>query len=300
MLFLKVMLARRLERMDFMNSKLPGRVAGPLLVLLLALGSQSTLAAKPAGKGGGGGSSSEETVASDPPEFFWAAFDHVNRRLRVQGKELITGDAASPVFPQLYVGGELISLSTDEETESVNTMDFTTNVGALLVDFDSLVTALGASGPPPGLLVLEAGDNWEIKVVTATGAAMMSTYFPRTLKELPLDTGSCPCAAEFSAYDKVDALPEATFCSTAEGIDSDEYIEAGYGKSDGSAVIIGSHRSWSSEGLYASSCYARDLSQVVNGEETPQYLGSSPLPVGNQDHLLCVALIESLEPACTP
>lgn len=299
-------IARSLERMDSMNSKFPEKVTGLILMLLLALGSQSTLAAKPADKGGGGGGGGsgeeeavEEAVAVDPPEFFWASFDQVNRRLKVQGKDVISGDDISPVFPQLFIGGELIPLTTDEQDESVSTMDFNTNVGALSIDFDSIVAVLGTVGPPPGLLTLDEGDNWEIKVVTSTGTAMMSTYFPRTLKELPEDLGSCPCAGQFAAYDKIDALPEATFCSTAEGVDSGEYIEAGYGKSDGTAVIIGSHRSWSSEGQYASTCYARELSQVVNGEEQPVYIGD-PQQVGNQDHLQCVALIESLEPACTP
>ena len=42
----------------------------------------------------------------------------------------------------------------------------------------------------------------------------------------------------------------------------------------------------------------RSSIKVVNGEEEPQYLGSSPIPVGDNDYLLCVALIETAEPAC--
>ena len=279
-----------------MCTLVPSRAIWFIVAVALAVIADTAVAAKPASKGGG--STTTESAAVDPPEFFWASFDHANRLVRLQGKNLITGEAGSPVFPQLYVGGEPISVI--DETESVNSMDFTTNIGAVLVPFDSILNVLGAIGAPPGLLVLEAGDNWEIKAVTSTGTASLSAYFPRSLKELPADTGACPCALEYNAYTKVDALAEATFCSSTEGIGADEYIEAGYGKTDGSAVIIGSHSSWSRESLYSSTCYARDLSQVVNGVEVPQYLGSSPVPVGNGDHLLCVALIESLEAKCSP
>jgi hypothetical protein len=280
-----------------MYTVLLNRTSWFVFTVVLALIAEIAYAAKPAGRGGSDSTSAEST-AVDPPEFFWASFDHANRLVRLQGKHLITGEVGSPVFPQLYVGGELISVI--DETESVNSMDFTTNIGAVLVPFDSILDVLGVIGAPPGLLVLEAGDNWEIKAVTSTGAAILSAYFPRSLKELPADTGVCPCTLEYGAYTKVDALAEATFCSSTEGISADEYVEAGYGKTDGSAVIIGSHSSWSGESLYSSTCYARDLSQVVNGVEEPQYLGSSPVQVGNGDHLLCVALIESLEATCSP
>jgi hypothetical protein len=283
-----------------MNSDIT-RLASSLLLVLATCITGPSQAAKPADKGGGnnnGGDSTEEAAAADPPEFFWATFDHVNRHLRLQGKDLITGEEIAPVFPQVFIGGEPIL--TIDESASAATTDFSTNEGAVLVSFDSVLDALGTAEPPLGLKVLPAGDNWEVKAVTSAGTALLSAYFPRTLREVPADTGVCPCAAEYGVYDKVDVAPDATFCSSTQGISEDEYIEAGYGRLDGSAVIIGSHRSWSNEDLYTSSCYARDLSQIVAGEETPQYLGGSPIPVGDGDHALCVALIKSAEPLCNP
>ncbi len=271
-----------------------------LLLLAFCLFTAPIHAAKPADKGGGsGGGGSEEAAAVDAPEFFWASFDHVSRHLRLEGKDLITGDAGSPVMPQIFIGGEAVL--TLDVAGSVATVDFSTNEGAVLVPFDSILDVLGAPAPPLGLDVLEGGDNWEVKAVTSTGTALLSAYFPRTIREVPADTATCPCAADYPLYyTKADVAPDATFCSATQGIPENDYIEAGYGKLDGTAVIIGSHTSWSSEELYASSCYVRDLSQIVAGEETPQYLGSSPMPVGNGDHTLCVDLIKTLEALCNP
>ena len=267
-----------------------------LVAAFLVSGAPLVQAAKPAGKGGGG-TTTEEAIAVDPPQFYWSSLDPVSRTLTLKGKDLVTGDAGSPVFPQVYIGGEPVII---DEAASAAATDFATNEGAVLVPYSSILDALADPVPAPELRTLMGGDNWEIKALTGTGTAVSSAYFQRAIKDLPADTGVCPCATEFSAYDKTDVAPDATFCSATQGISTDEYIEAGYGKLDGSAVIIGSHRSWSSESLYASTCYARDLSQVVNGVEQPQYLGSSPIPVGDGDHAICVALIESLEAACGP
>ena len=269
---------------------------GVSLAAAFAFSTPLLYAAKPADKGGGG-STAEETIAVAPPEFYWSTLDPINRILTVRGKDLVTGDAGSPVFPELFIGGQLVAI---DETASATTTDFATNEGSLVVTFSSILDALAVPVPAPDLRTLTGGDNWEIRVVTSTGTAFSSAYFPRTIKDLPPDTGTCPCATEFSAYDKVDVAPDATFCSATQGISTDEYMEAGYGKLDGSAVIIGSHRSWSSESLYSSTCYARDLSQVVNGVEQPQYLGASPIPVGDNDHQICVTLIKNLEAACGP
>jgi hypothetical protein len=251
-------------------------------------------AAKPADKGGGG-SDTTEAVAVDPPEFFWASVTHFDRQLHLQGINLISGDAATPVFPQVFIGGELVSI---DETASADATDFATNEGAVLVPFDSILDAL--ADPAPIIRSLQGGDNYEVKAVTGTGTALFSVYFSAAIKDVPADTGACPCAGDFAAlYSNGDAAPDATFCSATQGIDTQEYIEAGYGKSDGSAVIIGSHRSWSSEPLYTSTCYVRDISQTVNGVEEPQYL-APPQPVGNADHQLCVDQIKLLEATCGP
>jgi hypothetical protein len=168
----------------------------------------------------------------------------------------------------------------------------------VLVPFDNILDAL--ADPAPTIRVLEGGDNYEVKAVTGTGSALFSAYFAATIKDVPEDNGFCPCSADFTdLYQPADAADGAIFCSATQGISTEEYIEAGYGKPDGSAVIIGSHRSWSSEPLYTSTCYVRDISQVVNGVEEPQYI-VPPLPVGNADHLLCVDEIKLLEAACGP
>jgi hypothetical protein len=269
-----------------------------LLVTVLTVAIPPTQAAKPAGTGGGGGGGGggeEEAAAVDPPEFFWASFNHVDRQLRLQGKDLVTGDDVTPVLPQLFIGGEPVVIDV---TASVEATDFSTNLGAVLVPFDNILDAL--ADPAPTIRVLEGGDNYEVKAVTGTGSALFSAYFAATIKDVPEDNGFCPCSADFTdLYQPADAADGAIFCSATQGISTEEYIEAGYGKPDGSAVIIGSHRSWSSEPLYTSTCYVRDISQVVNGVEEPQYI-VPPLPVGNADHLLCVDEIKLLEAACGP
>jgi hypothetical protein len=276
-----------------MNSELRNRTMGALLVVILALAAPLVHAGKPDRSGSGTGT--ESVAAGAPPEFFWASFDPVNRQLTLQGKELLTGDAVTPVLPQITIGGELVEIDV---ASSVGSTDFSTNQGAVIIGFASILDSLAESVPAPGLRVLQGGDNWEIKAVTATGTAQLSAYFPDTLKELPADYGNCPCAADYAAlYRAEDAAAGALFCSASQGISTDDYIEAGYGKPDGTAVIIGSHRSWSSESLYTSTCYVRDLSQVVNGIEEPRYL-APPQPVGNADHLLCVDQIKLLEAAC--
>lgn len=265
-----------------------------IIVALLAFAVPMVNAAKPTGKGGGG-SGTTEAVAVDPPEFFWASFNHVDRVLSLQGINLVSGDAGAPVFPQLFIGGEPVAI---DETGSAASTDFATNEGAVLVPFDNILDAL--ADPSPTIRSLPGGENFELKAVTGSGTAQFSAYFSATIKDVPDDFGTCPCAADFIAlYNNGDAAPDATFCSATQGIDTQEYIEAGYGKPDGSAVIIGSHRSWSSEPLYTSTCYVRDISQVVNGVEEPQYL-ATPQPVGNADHLLCVDQIKALEAACGP
>ena len=277
-----------------MSSESIKRTVRALVLTVLTLVTSVTQAAKPADKGGGG-NTTEPAAAVDPPEIYWSSFNYIERILTIQGKDLITGDDTTPVLPQVYIGGELVDIDV---ANSVAATVFATNEGPLLIPLQNILDALGSPLPPINLGALAGGDTWEVKAVTSTGTALFSAYFPRTIKEVPLDIGTCPCVAEYVAYNKVDAVSEATFCSATQGISTDEYIEAGYGKSDGSAVIIGSHRSWSSESLYVSTCYARGLSQVVNGEEEPQYIPGSPIPVGDNDHLLCVAHIETAEPAC--
>jgi len=277
-----------------MNSTATAVTIRALLVSFLVLFVPLAQAAKPAGNGGGGSGTTTAAPAGSP-EFFWAAFDAVARQLRLQGKDLISGDAATPVFPQLFVGGVLVSF---DEAGSAGATDFTTNEGPVLVPFESLLDAL--ADPAPAIRSLPGGDNYEVKAVTSSGTALLSVYFPAPIKDVPVDTGACPCAGDFALlYTKAGAAPDATFCSATQGIDTGDYIEAGYGKTDGSAVIMGSHTSWSSEPMYASTCYVRDISAVVNGIETPQYL-APPQPVGNADHLLCVDQIKALEAACGP
>jgi hypothetical protein len=278
-----------------MRSELTKRSVWFLVATVLTLTTSLTQAAKPTRNGGG--TSTEEAVAVDPPEFYYASFDYVLRVLTLQGKDLISGTEGAPVYPTLYIGGEPVTIDGLGSTTATN---FTTNEGPVLLPLENILEALEGPASPPILRMIEGGDSWEIKAVTSTGTALFSTYFPRTIKDVPADLGSCPCVAEFVAYDKVDVAPNATFCSATQGISTEEYIEAGYGKNNGTAVIIGSHRSWSSETLYTSTCYARDLSQVVAGEEQPHYLGSSPILVGDEDHADCVALIMSIEAACSP
>jgi hypothetical protein len=276
-----------------MNSKFAKGFACTLLGAFLTLAIPLTEGAKPPGTGGGSGN--QEAAAVDPPEFFWASFNHVDRQLRLQGKDLISGDAITPIFPQIFIGGELVLIDADASAAAT---DYSTNLGAVLVSFESILDALADPAPP--IRVLNGGDNYEIKAATGTGTALFSIYFSVPIKDVPADNGFCPCATDFTAlYNPAEAAPDAIFCSATQGISADEYIEAGYGKVDGSAVIIGSHRSWSSEPLYTSTCYVRDLSQVVTGVEEPQYL-APPQPVGNLDHQVCVDEIKLLEAACGP
>jgi hypothetical protein len=130
---------------------------------------------------------------------------------------------------------------------------------------------------------------------------MFSAYFPSNIKDVPADTGICPCT--FDIYESGEAEPGTTVCSAAEGIPTDQYIEAGYGIIDEagnpSAVIMGSHSSGSPELLYESNCYVRDISTIVDGVETPVYR-EGPIAIGNGDHALCVVDIQSIESACSP
>lgn len=282
------------------------KVVGPAIALALwSLNAPNVDAAKPADKGGGNNKNSTESVAVSTPEFYHAEFDYLNRTFTLSGIRLITGDSTTPVFPtEVTVGGESITIdpASATATASVSETDFGTFEGPLIISFEDILTAL--EGPPSSSIrVLEGERNFEIKVVTAEGTAALSAYFPKDIKDVPVDTGSCPCTFSIYTAEIGDAEPGTTFCSAAEGIPTDQYIEAGYGKIDetgnASAVIMGSHSSASPEPLYESSCYVRDLSQIVNGVETPVYL-EGPIAVGNGDHQLCVAAIESIEPACLP
>jgi hypothetical protein len=263
-----------------------------VLIACLMLAVTDVQAAKPDGKGGGG---TTEATSSGAAEFFWSAFDYVNRTLTLQGIDFISGDATTPIYPtEVTIGGKAVVI---DQVASVNGTDFSTNEGSLVIPLENILDAL--VGPTSGGRVVEGGNNYEIKVVTEGGSSFFSAFFPRAFKDVPPDIESCPCASDYNTYYTKDNLaPNATFCSATQGISTDDYIEAGYGKTDGAAVILGSHRSWSSEPLYTSTCYVRDLSAIINGEETPQYLGASPQPVGDNDHLICVGLIESLESAC--
>lgn len=280
------------------------RAVGLALALTFwSLNAPNVDAAKPAGKGGG--NNSAPSAASPAPEFYRAEFDYLNRTLTLSGIGFITGDSTTPVFPSdVTIAGQSVTIdpASASAMASVSATDFTTFEGPLILPFDDILTAL--EGPPTGSLRVVQGErNLEIKVVTGDGTATFSAFFPRDIKDVPADTGSCPCTFAIYTAQIGDAEPGTTFCSEAEGIPTDQYIEAGYGKIDenqnASAVIMGSHSSASPETLYQSTCYVRDLSQIVNGVETPVYL-EGPFPVGNGDHQLCVAAIEALEPACTP
>jgi hypothetical protein len=245
-------------------------------------------AAKPASKGGT--TTSSTTSSSTPPEFYRVEIDPKTRKLLLHGRYFIGGSATAPVYPTtVTVGGRTVVIDTGSSAT-----DFTTGEGSLVVPFLSLLDALGVGSP--GSRVIAGRKSFEMKVVTAGGAAGFSAYVTRDIKDVPPDLGFCPCASAFSTnYTKV-GLTSGPLCSSTQGIDSEEYVEAGYGTADGNALFIGSHRSWSSEPLYVSSCYVRRLSQIVNGVETPDFAFSSP--VSNADHSFCVQRIKELEPAC--
>jgi hypothetical protein len=253
-------------------------------------------AAKPAGKGGGDTTSSASS-SSAPPEFYRVEINPQTRNLLLHGIHFIAEDSQTPpqpVYPTaVTVGGKTVVIDT---ASSLATTNFTTGEGALVVPFLSLLDVLGEGSP--GARAIFGRKSFEIKVVTAGGTAGFSAYVTRDIKDVPPDTGACPCASAFTSnYTKTD-LTTGPLCSSAQGIDSEEYIEAGYGTDDGNALFIGSHRSWSREPLYVSSCYVRTISQVVNGVETPDYVFSSP--VSDADHSICVQQIKDLEEACAP
>ena len=238
----------------------------------------------------GGGTTSSTTTSSGAPEFYRVEIDLTTRNLLLHGRYFIGGSAATPQYPTaVTVGGRTVAIET-----ASSTTDFTTGEGALVVPFLGLLDALGVGSP--GSRVIAGRKSFEIKVVTAGGAARFSAYVARDIKDVPPVVGYCPCASAFSTNYTKAGLTSGPLCSATQGIDSDEYIEAGYGTSDGNALFIGSHRSWSREPLYASRCYVRRLSTVVNGIETPDYLFSSP--VSDADHAICVQQIKAVEPAC--
>jgi hypothetical protein len=253
-------------------------------------------AAKPAGKGGGDTTSSASS-SSAPPEFYRVEINPQTRNLLLHGIHFIAEDSQTPpqpVYPTaVTVGGKTVVIDT---ASSLATTNFTTGEGALVVPFLSLLDVLGEGSP--GARAIFGRKSFEIKVVTAGGTAGFSAYVTRDIKDVPPDTGACPCASAFTSNYTKTGLTSGPLCSSTQGIDSEEYIEAGYGTDDGNALFIGSHRSWSREPLYASSCYVRRISQVVNGVETPDYVFSSP--VSDADHSICVQQIKDLEEACAP
>jgi len=272
-------------------------------ILVLAFASATVLtstlhAAKPAGKGGGGGDSTPSSSSSSaPPEFYRVEINPQTRNLLLHGIHFIVEDGqtpSQPVYPTaVTVGGKTVVI---DATSSLATTNFTTGEGALVLPFASLLDALGEGSP--GSRAIFGRKSFEIKVVTAGGAAGFSAYVTRDIKDVPPDTGACPCASAFTSNYTMAGLTTGPLCSSTQGIDSEEYIEAGYGTDDGNALFIGSHRSWSREPLYVSSCYVRTISQVVNGVETPDYVFSSP--VSDADHSICVQQIKDLEEACAP
>jgi hypothetical protein len=258
-------------------------------------------AAKPAGKGGG----SENTTASNGavPEFYSTTFDYAGRMLTLNGIHFITDDAGTAVLPQVSIGGQT---TTVDPASGICPDLGIGNECPVLIPFDNILDALAGPRAGTDIRVLPGEISYEIKVValnpdsTPAGTARFTTYFPKQIKDLPVDTGTCPCAADFTAlYNPGSALPGTRFCSETEGIPTGEYIEAGYAPDTESVVIIGSHSSSSQEPLYAGSCYVRDLTLVIDGEEVPQYLGSGPKDLTDNDHNNhCVPLIRSLEAGC--
>jgi hypothetical protein len=249
-------------------------------------------AAKPSSKGGSTTTTTTTTTetASGSPEFYRVEIDPKARNLLLHGKYFIGGSAGTPEYPtSVTFGGRSVAIDTGSST-----IDYTTGEGALVVPFLSLLDALGVGSS--GARVIAARKSFEIKVVTAGGTAGFSAYVTRDIKDVPATLGYCPCASAITSNYTKAGLASGPLCSTTQGIDSAEYIEAGYGTSDGNALFIGSHSSWSREPLYTSSCYVRRLSQLVNGVETPDYVFSSP--VSDSDHSLCVQQIKTVEPAC--
>jgi hypothetical protein len=110
----------------------------------------------------------------------------VQRTLTIQGKDLITDDGGTTIFPQVYIGGELVLIDPDASAAAT---DIVTNEGPLLVPLDNILEALKGPASPPILRTIEGGDSWEIKAVTSTGTALFSAYFPRTIKDIPPDLG---------------------------------------------------------------------------------------------------------------
>lgn len=256
-------------------------------------------AAKPDGKGGGGGDTTETTTSAAAPEFYRVELDAFARELRLHGINLVTGDATVPVYPtDVAVAGRTVAI---DEAASAAATDFVSGEGAVVVPYDSLLDAL--VGTTPGGRAIAGAKNYEMKVVTGGGTASFSAYVLAAIKDVPPDQGFCPCSFAIYTEQLDQAQPGTTFCSATQGVATEEYLEAGYGKVDetgaASAVIMGSHSSASGEPLYQSSCYVRDLSVLVDGVETPNYL-EGPFPVGNGDHAICVAEIEAREPACVP
>lgn len=253
--------------------------------------------APPPGKGGGNNTSSEPSESSgSAPEFYRVFLDHTARRLNIYGIHLIGGDSTTPEYPtEITVGGQSIAIDPLDPatTDSVASTDFVSGEGPVFLPFERVLDALVS--PTPGSRKLSGDKNFEIGVTTSGGNVVFSAYFQRDIKDIPVDTGSCPCTFSIYLEEFEEAQTGTIGCSVSEGIPTDQYIEAGYGKIDPSgvpsAVIIGSHSSGSTEPLYESSCYVRDFSTVSGGVETPVYR-EGPFPVGNDDHASCVDEIQ--------
>ena len=270
---------------------------GLVSVFALVFLASGAHAAKPAGKGG----SSETTTATSGtgPEFYSTIFDYASRTMTLNGIHFITDNLGAPVLPDVTIGGQLIDPASGSCTDP-------DGVCPLTVDFEEILTKLVGPRISTEIRALPGGVSYEIKVAaknpdsTPAGTAFFTSYFARQIKDLPVDTGACPCAEDYAAlYKTGSVLADTVFCSEAEDILASDYIEAGYADTTSSIVIIGSHSSSSPEPLYAGTCYVRDLTQIIDGEEVPTYLGG-PIDLTDSDHNnYCVPLIRSLESACS-
>ncbi len=255
-------------------------------------------AAKPAGKGKSTESSTSTTTseltATDPPELYRASFEYgyqagyPDATFTLHGNHLLV-DATIPSATTVSIGGNNVVF---DDTASVGATDFVTFEGSVIIRLNEILNALTTGD------VLEPGNTYDVTVTTANGSATLSAYFPRRIVR---SYGSCPCT--YLNYPVSQLLTDqseivgTTKCSVAEGIPSEEYVEAGYGYLDETdplnpvAVtrIAGSHTTGTRETAFASICFVRDSTDVLT--TTDDVYVEGPLPVSDYDHYFCADTI---------
>lgn len=263
-------------------------------------------AAKPAGKGKSTDSTSSteptssELTAADPPALYRASYEYgyPDGTFTLHGGHLITGTLVAPVYPTaVRIGGQVVRI--DEEASRLST-DFSTFQGSLVIPLNFILDALIVGD------VLEPGGTYDVSVETASGTAGLSAYVPRRIVR---SIGACPC--NYLGYPESQLIAGQSKiagtekCSIAEGIPSEEYVEAGYGYLDETipaspvAVtrIAGSHTTATRETAFASTCFVRDSTDVLS--TTDDVYVEGPVPVSDYDHYFCALAIDALEPtAC--